>query len=171
MKQTVHVAYGGVLTALSLVLLLLCSPASGWGLCMTAGMLPAIPLSCGRVRTGVMVYVATSILGVLLVPTKRYVAAYILLFGMYPMIKYAIECVRRMPLEWALKLLYAGSLLLVLYRLLGLTPLHATALPRIVVIPVGFAAFVCYDILFSKIIALFCMIFHRDQYNNKDKKG
>ena len=83
-SHSVRVAYGGMLTGISVVFLLLASlmPALGWGLCIGAGMVPAIPLARRQVRMGLLIYVATSLLSAMFVPGKRYVVAYALLFGL-----------------------------------------------------------------------------------------
>ncbi len=212
MKRTRFVAYGGILTAVSVVLLLLASicPGASWALCISAGTIPAIPLVHRQVRLGIHIYFATSLLAALMVPGKRFVVAYIVLFGVYPLIKYGIERIHRLPAEWACKLLYAAlvaalvpgkrfvvayivlfgvyplikygierihrlpaewackllyaalvaAFLLFLLRL-GVLPLgeHAAALPHALLTAAFFIAFACYDILFSKIIALFRMLF------------
>lgn len=168
MKQTTQVAYGGVLTALSLILLLLASvsPAAGWGLCIAAGMLPAIPLARRQIRTGLLIYTATALLALLVVPGKRYVVAYVLLFGIYPTIKYAIERLGLLPLEWACKLVYAGGLGILVLALInrGLVPLNGRAadMPRLLLFGVFLVVFSGYDILFSRIIALFRIFFKID---------
>lgn len=165
MRPSLRAAYGGVLTGLSLMLLMAASfsPHSGWGLCLLAGLLPAVPLARRQVRLGLLVYAATGLLAALLVPGKRYAAAYILLFGCYPFVKYAIEQLRCLSLEWICKLAYAGGLACILLWLLrrGLLPLNAraAAAPYVLLAALFFAAFVCYDIVFSKIIGLFGRIF------------
>ena len=42
-----------------------------------------------------LLYLVTSVLGLLLTPRKLIAAAYVLLFGLYPIVKYLIEC--RLP--------------------------------------------------------------------------
>ena len=154
MKPSLFVARGGLLTALSVVVLLLAAaaPAFGWALCVSAGLIAALPLSKRRVRLGIL-------LSGVIVPGKRFVAAYVLLFGLYPLLKYGIERLHCLPLEWGLKLLYAGFLILILSGLLryGLLSLesHTAELPRGALFALFGAAFVCYDILFSKMIGLF----------------
>lgn len=168
MKRSLFVAYGGLLTACSIVLLLLASvaPGAGWGLCISAGMLPAIPLAHRQVRLGVHIYAATALLAFLVVPGKRFAVAYAVLFGVYPLMKYGIERLHRLPLEWVCKLAYAGCVagfLLHLLRL-GILPLagRAADAPHAALVLAFLIAFVCYDVLFSKIIALF-RIFFRDR--------
>ena len=145
MKRSLFAAYGGLLTACSIVLLLLASvaPGAGWGLCISAGMLPAIPLAHRQVRLGVHIYAATALLAFLVVPGKRFAVAYAVLFGVYA------GCV-------------AGFLLHLLR--LGILPLagRAADAPHAALVLAFLIAFVCYDVLFSKIIALF-RIFFRDR--------
>lgn len=168
MKPTLRVAYGGVLTGVSVALLLAASasPWSGWAFCISAGMLPAIPLAHRQVRLGLMVFAATGVLSVLIVPSKRFVTAYVLFFGLYPLVKYGIEQLRCLPLEWACKLAFAAlaaGLVLWLVQL-GFFPLggRALRLPRWLLIAAALFAFAGYDIIFSRIIALF-RIFFRDR--------
>ncbi|MGM9613768.1 MAG: hypothetical protein ACI3XZ_09685 [Butyricicoccus sp.] len=165
MKHSLFVAYGGILTALSIVLLVLASvsPGSGWGLCISAGMLPAIPLAHRQVRLGIHVYLVTALLALLIVPGKRFAIGYTMLFGVYPLVKYVIERLHCLPLEWLCKLAYAGCIegfLLYLLRL-GMISLtgHAAEMPHGALTLAFLTAFVCYDILFSKIIALFRVLF------------
>lgn len=165
MKHSVRAAYGGMLVGVSVVLLLFASifPAMSWGLCTCAGMVPAIPLSRRQVRMSLLIYAATTVLAVLLVPGKRYVAAYMLLFGLYPLIKYGIERLRSLPAEWGCKLVYAGALCLFLWWLVRKGLLvpggQAAALPPVILVAAFLVAFVCYDIIFSKVIALFRVFF------------
>lgn len=165
MKHSVRVAYGGMLTGISVVFLLLASlmPALGWGLCIGAGMVPAIPLARRQVRMGLLIYVATNLLSAMFVPGKRYVVAYALLFGFYPLVKYGIERLHKLPVEWACKLLYAVLLLVALWCFIRwgfLVPeAQVAAFPPFLLAIAFFIAFVCYDVVFSKIIALFRILF------------
>lgn len=165
MKYSKQAAYGGMLTCVSIVLLVLASAALafGWGLCICAGMVPAIALARRQIRTGVLVYAATALLSAVLVPGKRFAIAYTLLFGIYPLIKYGIERLHVLALEWACKLVYAAALLALLWLFIrrGLLILGSQAgmIPGWALSVAFLAAFVCYDIVFSKIIALFRVIF------------
>lgn len=160
MKQTLRLAQGGMLAALSLVLLLLAciSPGSGWGLCIAAGMIPAIPLAHRQVRTGLMIYAVTTLLALILVPRKGYAVAYALLFGVYPIVKYFIERIQILFIEWLCKLLYGCILGFVVVALFhrGFMPLSecSTRLSYPIFFCGFMIAFALYDILFSKIIAL-----------------
>ena len=139
MKPTLRMAYGGILTGVSVALLLTASasPWSGWAFCISAGMVAAIPLAHRQVRLGLLVFAAT--------------------------VKYGIEQLRCLPLEWACKLAFAGLLAgLVLYLVrLGLLPLggRVFGLPHRLLFAAALAGFAGYDIIFSRIIALFRIFF------------
>lgn len=165
MKHASRAAYGGLLTAASVVLLALASAFSpaGWALCICAGLAAALPLSHGQARLGVLVYVATSVLAAVIVPGKRYALAYILLFGLYPLVKYGIERMRKRPLEWALKLGYAcvlgAAVWLLLTRGLLAAGGWAAGKPPMVLAALALAAFGIYDIFLSRCIALLGVLF------------
>ena len=112
---------------------------------------------------GLLIYVATSLLSAMFVPGKRYVVAYALLFGFYPLVKYGIERLHKLPVEWACKLLYAVLLLVALWCFIRwgfLVPeAQVAAFPPFLLAIAFFIAFVCYDVVFSKMIALFRILF------------
>ena len=93
MKSSAQIAYEGLLTALSVVLLWLAAavPAIGFGGCICAGVLPAVMLSKRKVRAGAIIYTSTMVLAFILLPNKRYAVAYALFFGIYPFIKYVMR--------------------------------------------------------------------------------
>lgn len=165
MRNSAQVAYEGLLTALSVVLLWLAAavPAIGLGGCVCAGVLPAVMLSKRKVRAGAIIYVSTAILALILLPTKKYALAYTFLFGIYPFIKYAIERLNNLPLEWVCKLIYATIAFVILYFIvkLGFIVLggRLSNQPVFILVTLFFIAFIFYDIVFSKIIALFNVFF------------
>ena len=91
MKQKTHaasakaVALGGVLTALSLVLLYLASvsPTGRLGLTAVAGVVPAAAVVSGGLGAGVLSYLAAGLLGLLLIPAKAAAILYLLFFGIW----------------------------------------------------------------------------------------
>ncbi len=62
-----------------------------------------------------MVYIATTALGFLIVPDKSCVILYTLLFGAYPFIKHFSEKVKIKALSWLIKLLCVNALIFILY--------------------------------------------------------
>lgn len=154
------VALNGVLTALSVVLLYVASmaPSGRMGLAAVAGLVPACAVISGGLGAGALCYGATAILGLLLAPGKDAAILYCLFFGLYALVKAGVERLRRLPAEWALKLLFFNGLLSVF--LFGLSSVFFASLPLEdlplwIIYPAGNVVFVIYDLGFSKLIGFY----------------
>ena len=159
--STRDIARGGLLAAAATALLYLggALPQIGPAACLMAGVASAIPLlRRARVRMAVLLYLTVSVLGLLLTPRKVTAVAYVLVFGLYPIVKYGIEC--RVPRLAQLPgtLAYWNIVLVlgcILVRL-GLFPqLEMPGLFRLA--GLWFAAnigFIVYDLGLSRLIAL-----------------
>ena len=152
-------AAGGVLSALALLFLLAASmlPAGRLGCAALAGVVGAVVLvRCGW-KTGMMSWIAVSVLSLLLSPSKGSAMLYSIFFGPYTLNKNRIERLNRAPLEWVLKLLFcmAVSVLVFFFSadILGLFP-PVIAGKLWLFLPAVAAVFAAYDIVFSKMIAL-----------------
>ncbi len=92
MKQSSKVALGGMLTALSVVILM---PSAleifVYALAAIAAMLVFFAVIEIDKKWAFGIYAATSILGLLLVPNKEAVVIYAVFFGYYPIIKSVLE--------------------------------------------------------------------------------
>ncbi len=106
-KHTGKIAFCGMMTALSLVILLATIvPITEISLAALAGIvgMPVV-VEAGR-KYGLLTYAAVSLLSLLLVPTIEGKALYIAFFGYYPVLKAAVENRRWRPVaEWGIKLL------------------------------------------------------------------
>ena len=114
------IAFCGIATALSLVILLLTIiPVTEISLAALAGIV-SIPvvIEFGR-KYGLAVYTVVSILALVLIPTIEGKALYIAFFGYYPILKSALEC-RRLPrvAEWSVKLAVFNAAVIVAYLLM-----------------------------------------------------
>lgn len=100
-----HMALGGLLTALSIVILYLTLmiPTNTLTLLTLASFMVPVALLKANVRTGLLVYITTSLLSLMLMPPNISLL-YILFFGCYGLLKYFIEKIDREWLEWLLKL-------------------------------------------------------------------
>lgn len=155
-----QVAMGGILTALSLVSLYLASltPTGQLGVVAIAGFLPAAAAVSGGLPTGAICYAATGMLGLLIVPDKGGVLLFLLLFGLYPLVKSLIERMDRLPLEWVCKIVFFNAALTVAWFFLRTALL--TGLPDFFgqfwfLYLIGNLVFVIYDIGLSKIITFY----------------
>ena len=159
--STREIARGGLLAAAATAWLY-CGgvmPQIGPAACLMAGIASAIPLlRRANVKTAVLLYLVTSVLGLLLTPRKLIAAAYVLLFGLYPIVKYLIEC--RLPVFTQLsgKLAYFNIVLVLAAVLVSCGLFSQVQMPGIFRLAGLWIAanigFIVYDIGLSKVIAL-----------------
>ena len=124
-----RVALTAVLAAVSLILLYLSTllPTGRMGIVALAGLTPAAAVVSSGVGAGVLCYAGTGILALILLPDKGGALLYLLFFGLYPIVKYAVERLRRLPLELFLKLVFFNGVLTVFW--FGLRAVLLSALP------------------------------------------
>ena len=155
-----QIALGGVLAAGALVMLWLAcvAPSGQLGLTAVGGLFPmAAAVAAGR-AAGYLCWGAAGLLGLILLPDKGVALLYLIFLGLYPVVKGAVESLRRIPLEWALKLAFfnlALTLCWLLFRELFLPALPdwmTDSLP--VLYGVGNVIFVIYDIGLSRLVGL-----------------
>ena len=156
-----EIARGGLLAAAAVALLYMggAAPYIGPAACIAAGVTSAVPLlRRARLRTAVLLYAAASILGALIVPRKSVVAAYAVFCGLYPIVKFGVECYLPLQAQWGLKLAYFNIVLAVagvLAVFVFFPGMAVTGLFRIAA--VWFAAnvgFFIYDVALSRLIAM-----------------
>lgn len=165
-KSTKSLALSGVLAAVSVALVYFSAliPAGRISLLALAGLVPALAVIHGDLHYGIMVYVAAAVLSALLVPVKGCVAAYVLLFGHYAVLKSLFERAPTRLIEWLMKLAMFNFLLTALVfgmRALFLQTVNLDSFVIWIVYVVGNAVFVIYDIAYSMLIMT---------YNNRRKK-
>lgn len=159
-KSASRVALGGVLAALSLLLLYLAAvmPSGRIGMVAIAGLVPAAGVVSGGLFTGFLSYGAAAVLAFLLLPDKGCALLYVIFFGLYPMVKSLIERLRKLPLELLLKLVFFNIVLAIL--LFGFSAFLFPMLPEFLhntlpVYLVGNVVFLVYDYGFSKLITYY----------------
>lgn len=111
MRQSQRVSTGAIVTALAVVLLYIsCAmPTMQLTVVAAAGILTAAVMIEAGTGLSVMVYVAVSLLSLLILPDKSSGVFYLFFFGHYPIVKYHLERVSNPVLCWAAKLA-AGNL-------------------------------------------------------------
>lgn len=165
MRNSTQVAYEGLMTAFSVALIWLASaiPLLSWSGCVCAGIIPAVTISKVGLKSGIIVYFASSLLSLILVPSKKYVAIYIVFLGLYSIVKYKIEQLKNIILEWLFKIIYIILICVCIYFAFkfGFLIIGGKIPNQIifVVLILSFVAFIFYDIFLSKIIALFRIFF------------
>jgi hypothetical protein len=107
-----YIAESGLLVALTLVMLYAAYifPISKLSILTIASCLIPISIIRTSIKNTILVYLASSILSFFLVPPNISIY-YTLFFGVYGIIKYFIERIRKLPLELILKLISFNLLL------------------------------------------------------------
>ena len=157
---------GGLLAALSLVCMLLTIfPFADYALPALAGvLLIPIVLESG-VKWGFMVYAVVGILNAILTPSLEAKVLFIAFFGYYPVLKALIERLRKIWLEWIIKLAVFNLTMIgaywIMLTFLGLPAdsfeIFGLDLP-FVILAIGNVAFVLYDIALTGVITTYLRV-------------
>lgn len=112
---------GGILIALTLVILYSSSilPISTLTILTLASCLIPVCIIRSSVKTGILVYVGATTLGFFIIPINI-IVYYGLFFGVYGIIKYYIERLKKLPLEIILKLIIFNILFIVIFTMITL---------------------------------------------------
>jgi hypothetical protein len=118
-----NIAKGGIFAALSLILLYLSSvfPTNRLFILGVASCIIPLSIILTGIKNTLIVYSAVSLLSLFVIPSKLISISYILIFGSYGFVKYFVEKLRSIPLEFVLKLLYfniSSALIIFIYKLL-----------------------------------------------------
>lgn len=160
-SKAAQAAYPAVLGALAVVLVYLASvaPTGSWGIVAAAGLLPAAAVISVGLRAGLLCWAGSSLLSLLLAPSKFCAALFAALFGLYPIVKSLAEGLRRPAAERLIKLAFFNAVFTALYltmsaAMLGSLPeaLGSSLWALYLAANVVFAA---YDYGFSKLIGLY----------------
>lgn len=154
------VAYPAILGALSLILVYVAAiaPSGKWGIVAVAGLFPTAAVISVSLKAGLLCWAGVSLLAFLLLPDKLCALIYCVLFGLYPMVKSLIERLRRLPLEYALKLAFFNIAFTFIYVVMRTAVLNSlpSALSTVWVLYVAAnVVFLLYDFGFSKLIGLY----------------
>ena len=154
------ITLAAILTALSLVVLwaAVLVPWGRIGLIAVAGLMPAAAVISAGPMAGGLCWTGTSLLALILLPSKDCGLLYLFFFGLYPLIKYFAERLRRLPLELVLKLAFFNAVLTVLW--FGFRSIFLWSIPQAeklgwLLYPAGNVVFLAYDYGFSKLIAFY----------------
>ena len=156
-----EIARSGLLAAAAVALLYIggAAPYLGPAACIVAGVTSAVPLlRRARVRTAVLLSIAAALLGALVAPRKSVVAAYALLTGLYPIVKYGVEARLPRQVQTGVKLAYfnlvlAAAAVLVVCGLFPNVALPGFARLAMLWLAANFG-FMIYDVALSRLIAM-----------------
>ena len=157
------IALAGVLAAVALVIQLLASLIpSGWtAMAAVAGLAVAVAVSAAGYVAGILCYVVSGVLSLLLLPAKHVAILFVCLFGIYPLVKSLLERLKVRAAEYLLKLVFFNlvfSLLYLLaYQIFFQSAAEAWSYPvpfLSILFVAGNVIFLIYDYAFSKVMSL-----------------
>lgn len=164
--RSFKVAFGGIIVALSIVFM------------FSTGIIPtltyAIPAMCGALLMAVVIeigsvfagaiYIAVSILSLLVVADKEAAVMYVAFFGYYPIIKGFIENKLGKTLSWIIKYIIFNIAMILSYFVISkvfmitfddIDFLGKYALPALLL--VGNIVFALYDIALTRLVTIYLM--------------
>lgn len=151
--NTKKVALTGILSAFIVIILFLESiaPTGRLGFYVLAAFVLSIILLENGVKWGWLAYIVTSLTAILIIPEKLNVLPYILFFGIYTLLKFHIESLRKKWLEIILKFVAFNLTLWPSWNIAKtFLPEKLTEGNMVIVAGIIFqVAFVVYDILFK----------------------
>lgn len=169
-RDTKHLSLGAMLSVLTIILLYSTTIFTTIKLTILAlsSVLVAIAvMETGR-RTAILVYISSTMLGLLFVPNKSVVLGYALFAGCYPILKHIIEEKRILLLEWLIKLIVFNGMLVLSYSLLAqfLSIDVELAMPLAGAWMLAQVAFAIYDVTLTAVIGYYtdqirCKLFKR----------
>lgn len=157
-RQTRVLALSSLFTALGVVILYLGSffEIIDLTVAAVASLLVIVTVIEMGKRTGVLVWLATSLLSLLILPNKFIAVGYALFFGCYPLVKAVAERFATV-LSWAIKLIFAFAsmtlLVLVSHFLLAM-PMEGPILMAVFFLLALFTS-VIFDIALTKLVTLY----------------
>ncbi len=169
LNKSVGVAFCGIITALSTVLMMCTGllPVATYALPALAGVLMIlVVVELGR-QWAFPVFAATSLLSVFLAADKEAVLLFIVFFGYYPILKSLLEQLRRKWLSWLLKFLvfnaamiagFFGAVYVLMIPIEEFT-IGTVFIPWLLLV-LGNAVFLLYDYAVSGLVMLYFQRFH-----------
>ncbi|MBQ2811676.1 MAG: hypothetical protein IJE63_00375 [Clostridia bacterium] len=170
MKQSSKTALGGIVSALSIVLMLMTAviPFMSYALPLIAGALLILMVIEISKSWAWIVYAAVSLLAIFVVPDKEAATFYVAFFGYYPIIKSTLE--KHLPnvAEWLVKLVIFNASAVAGY----LFTVYVLGIPFddmgewgkygvIFLVILANVVFIMYDILLTKLITLYMSKFRK----------
>lgn len=155
---------GGIFIALTLVILYSSSilPVSTLTILTLASCLIPICIIRSSVKTGLLVYIGSTILGFFIIPINT-IIYYGLFFGIYGVIKYYIERFRNMTYEIILKLIIFNIIFTIIFNIITvLLGNIVTSIPLWILYIIAQPVFLLFDYSLTLIIGYYLNRFHKN---------
>lgn len=154
--NTKKIALNGILGALAVICLLLATilPVNRLSFYALSSFFIAVAIIESGLKAGWLFYAATSLLSLIIVPEKLGLVPYVIFFGIYGLVKYYIEKLDKLSIEYALKFVYfnicMGIALLFVSKLFSYS--LTTKLPWWLLVIALEIVFFIYDFVYTQFI-------------------
>lgn len=165
MKQSSKTAVCGMVTALSVVIMLLTViPVFTYAAPAFAGILLMIIVIEINKKWAFSVYVAAGILSLLLATDKEAAVMYVAFFGYYPIVKAVIENKFKGIIEWIIKFLIFNITMIAAYfvmiKIFGLSMEDMNELGKygpLILLALGNVVFYVFDLAITRLVTLYIL--------------
>ena len=160
-EGAIQIALPAVLGALALLMLYgaCVMPTGTWGWAAVAGLGPLAAVASLGVRSGFLCWGGVSLLALLLLPDKFCALLFVLLFGLYPVIKALAEQRNQIAIRYTVKFVFFNLALTALFltmRALLLASLPAWITEQIWLLYImGNVVFAIYDLGLTRLIRFY----------------
>lgn len=165
-SNTKKIAFGGIICALSLVVMFLSTvfPMAEYTCPALAGIfLIALVLDFNK-KTALLAYAAISLLSVFMLPNKEAAIIFVAFLGYYPILKSCLEQTKSRILEWILKISIFNVSIFISYFII-IHVFNMTALLNdmqgfaeygvLILLALGNVAFIIYDFALTNLIGMY----------------
>ena len=159
-KRTQNIAIGGICLAGSVLSVFLASVVPGAELTLYAvsSLFVAVMILEAGMKGGWMLYAATVLLGLIVVPNKLALVPYVFFFGIYAVVKYYAEKNRRPAVQLAIKgVVFLGvfGTAYLLFRELFFGNIHLPDFSTPLLALAGLAFLYLYDFIFTQLLQIY----------------
>lgn len=177
-KKTYQLALGGICLALTIIFMFGASIVPGAELTLYAisSLFIAVMILESGVKGGIALYIAATLLGLLIVPNKVGVLPYIGMFGLYGIVKFYIEKLKNPVAQVMLKVVFFAAVTTVAFTALKSLLFGGSSLPDFpiwVLIGAGIIMLLLYDLIYTLLIRIYCDRFRKEKkiHFELSKKG
>lgn len=160
--KTKDITLGGILVTLTVITLYinLIIPINTFAILTISSCYVPIAIMRSNIKLGIFVYIASSIIGLLIIPLDIMIP-FILYFGIFGLVKFYIEKLKNIPLEILLKLVFSNIMLFIGYFIFISFAGPIPALPLWILLIVAQVAFIIFDYALTLIITFYISKFNK----------
>lgn len=158
-----EITLSAALVALTIIILYLnlLLPISTISILTLASLLIPIALIRGSMKSALLVYVASSIIGFFILPINI-IMLYILFFGIYGIIKYYIEKINKIFLEILLKIIFFNIIFFISFFIFkSFIAIEITKLPIWLFVIIAQIVFLVFDYALTLLISFYLEKIHK----------